>query len=134
MLVVATAMAVAVVTAAPLVAGESATKRATREIKVGYDAARAGYWQEALLRFRRADMIQPGQPRILNNIAVALEATARYEDALLAYEEAVAAAPGDPILRRNYKLFQEFYRQHIAGPETRDEQEDGGEAADDDQQ
>ncbi len=126
-------MAVAVTAAAALAAADSAAKRAEREVEVGYDAARAGYWQEALLRFQRADSIRPGQPRILNNIAVALEATARYEEALVAYEKAVDAAPGDPILQRNYKLFQEFYRQHIAEPEARAEQEDGGEAPDDDQ-
>jgi len=126
-------MAMAVVAAAPLAAGDSAAKRAEREMKVGLQAARAGYWQEALLRFQRADSLQPGQPRVLNNVAVALEATARYEEALQAYEDAVAAAPGDPTLRRNFKLFQEFYRQHIAEPEARDG-EGGDEASDDEQQ
>ena len=117
--------------AAPVAAGDDARDRAELEMKVGYDAARAGYWQEALMRFRNADSLQPGQARILNNIAIALEATARYDEALVVYEQAVAAAPGDPVLQRNFRLFKEFYRQHVAEPAT---EEDGGESDDDQQE
>lgn len=101
----------------PVWAGDSAKDRASDQMKWGYQAARRGYWLEALDRFERANQLTPGQPRILNNIAVALEASGRFEEALLAYETALAVAPSDRVLQRNFAQFKEFYDAQIADQE-----------------
>lgn len=106
--------------AAPALAA-SPEKQARHEMKIGFDAARHGYWQEALMRFQRADSLTPGQPHVLNNLAVALEATGDFEGALLTYEQAVQAAPGDRTLRENYEQFKKFYQDNLANPEPEDE-------------
>lgn len=119
--------------AAAVSAGDPAKERARDQMKWGYDAARRGYWLEALDRFERANNLTPGQPRILNNIAVALEASGRFEEALLAYETALAVAPNDRVLRRNFAQFREFYDSQIAEQETADDEAEGDSPNDGDQ-
>jgi len=98
---------------APLWAASDA-REARDEMRFGYKVAREGYWQEALMRFRQADALQPGDPEILNNIAVALEATGDYEEARETYGRALTIAPGNVVLRRNFQEFEQFYRENIA--------------------
>jgi Flp pilus assembly protein TadD len=69
------------------------------------------------MRFEHANELTPGQPRILNNIAVAQEANGFYEMALLSYQEGLAIDANNNALRRNYARFQEFYASYIAAPE-----------------
>ncbi len=88
-------------------------KEASLDMKFGYKAARRGYWQEALMRFERANELTPNQARILNNIAVAQEANGLYEQALLTYQTGLAIDPNDKALRRNYARFQEFYASYV---------------------
>jgi tetratricopeptide (TPR) repeat protein len=95
-------------------AGDSQVKLAREQMERGYKAAKRGYWQEALNRFERANKLTPDQPRILNNVAVALEASGRFEEALLEYEAALSLAPNDRILRRNFSQFREFYDTQVA--------------------
>lgn len=97
----------------PAVAANKPQKEAEEQVKRGYRAAKRGYWQEALFRFERADGLTPNEPRILNNIAVALEASGRFEEALVAYETALAVAPNDRVLRQNYSRFKEFYESQV---------------------
>lgn len=98
-------------------AGNPAAKEAEAEMEWGYKAARRGYWQEALLRFKHANELTPDQPRIINNIAVAQEANGLYEMALLSYQMGLSINPKDDALRRNYARFQEFYVNHVAKPD-----------------
>ena len=107
-------------------AGDSAKGAASDQMKWGYDAARRGYWLEALDRFERANDLTPGQPRILNNIAVALEASGRFEEALLAYQTALAVAPNDRVLQRNFSQFKEFYASQFAEEKPPAEEAEGG--------
>jgi tetratricopeptide (TPR) repeat protein len=79
------------------------------QVRFGVQMARQGLWSEALFRFDRARQMDPGNARVLNNIAVALEAAGRYEEALEAYREALQAAPGNRTLSENYARFLEFY-------------------------
>ncbi len=113
------------------VAGDGTKNEAQAEMKWGYKVARRGYWQEALIRFQRANDLTPNQPRILNNIAVAQEANGLFEDALLSYQTGLAIAPNNDALRRNYMRFQEFYNTYIAKPEKEvDTEAEEGEADD----
>ncbi len=109
-------------------AGDGTKKEAGDDMEWGFKAARRGYWQEALMRFQRANELTPDQPRILNNIAVAQEANGLYEQALLTYQTGLSIDPRDRALQRNYARFQEFYASFIAPPaeitETGDEGND----------
>ena len=80
------------------------------QLDFGVDMARRGLWSEALFRFRQAEQLEPGDPRILNNIAVAYEALGQFERALDYYQKAVEADPTNRDSRRNYSRFVEFYR------------------------
>jgi len=118
------------------VGGDGRTKEAREDMEWGFKAARRGYWQLALDRFESANELTPDQPRILNNIAVAQEASGFFEEALLTYQTGLAIAPNDKALRRNYMRFTEFYESFIAEPEEPDEKENddeetGGEGSDD---
>lgn len=80
------------------------------QLRFGVQMAQQGLWSEALFRFEKARSLDPGNARVLNNIAVALEAAGRYEEALEAYREALRLAPGNRDLERNYASFLDFYQ------------------------
>jgi Flp pilus assembly protein TadD len=87
----------------------------TAEMKFGVQAAQRNYWQEALFRFERARSADPKNGEILNNLAVALEALGRYDDALTTYKQALKEKPKDSVIRRNYARFAEFYTSYAKG-------------------
>lgn len=82
------------------------------QLQFGVKMAKRGLWNEALFRFRAADRLDPQNPRIINNIAVAYEALGQFDKALEHYQEAVRAAPSNAELRKNYSRFVEFYRAY----------------------
>lgn len=83
---------------------------AKEQLKFGVNMARRGLWSEALFRFKQADRLDPGSPRILNNVAVAYEALGQFDKALATYQEAIRRQSSDRDLRKNYSRFVEFYR------------------------
>ena len=80
------------------------------QLSFGVEMAKRGLWSEALFRFKQASRLSPGNPRILNNIAVAYEALGNFERALDYYQNAIKADPANRELKRNYSRFVEFYR------------------------
>jgi tetratricopeptide (TPR) repeat protein len=72
--------------------------------------ARLGLWQEALFRFQQAEKLEPENPRIQSNLAVAYEASGEFDKALAAYQSALRIAPNDKDIRANYSRFVEFYQ------------------------
>ena len=115
----------------PLVAAPSATAedQATQQLQFGTDMAKRGLWSEALFRFRQASRLDPGNARILNNVAVAYEALGLFDQALEAYRQALAVSPSDRELRENYSSFVDFY-QNFRPPEEREaEAEAGGDSS-----
>ncbi len=80
------------------------------QLSFGVDMAKRGLWSEALFRFRQAEKAEPGNPRVLNNLAVAYEAVGLFEEALETYKAALKADPANRELRRNYARFIEFYQ------------------------
>ena len=94
------------------------------EISFGIKMAQRGLWSEALFRFKRAAEQRPGDSKVLNNLAVAYEAVGQYDNALLAYKEALKADTTNRELKRNYSRFIEFYQAFKpAGEEPPAEQE-----------
>ena len=104
------------------------------QLSFGIQMAKRGLWSEALFRFKQAERGDPGNPRILNNMAVAYEALGQFELALDYYQRALKASPSNSELRRNYSRFVEFYRNFKAETEDEESEEDeedaGGEAGD----
>ena len=105
-----------VMAAVPSMAGDSSRSEAKEQMKFGLNAAKRGYWLEALSRFESANELVPGRASVLNNIAVALEAAGRFEEAMVTYETAIVIAPNDGVLRRNFAQFKEFYDEYVAPP------------------
>lgn len=95
--------------------------KARDEMEVGVEAGQRGYWREALFRFERAQKASPDDPEVLNNVAVALEAVGRYDDALATYKKALAVAPKNQTLRRNYARFAEFFTSFARGVKPKGE-------------
>jgi len=107
-------LGLAVVSAA-CASGTNPRAQARGEMEFGVQAAQRNYWQEALFRFERARNLDPTNEKILNNVAVALEALGRYDEALAAYKKALQETPKDRIIRRNYARFAEFYTSYAKG-------------------
>ena len=80
------------------------------QIDFGVKMAKRGLWNEALFRFRQASHLRVDDPKILNNVAVAYEATGQYDAALETYQKALKVSPGNRDLRANYSRFVEFYQ------------------------
>lgn len=98
------------------------------QLAFGVDMARRGLWSEALFRFHQAERLDPRNPRILNNLGVAYEATGEYDKALGYYKQALQVDPNNRELRANYGRFVEFY-QAFQGKEGKDKRTEGGQPA-----
>lgn len=84
--------------------------RAPSQIAFGTQMARQGLWSEALFRFRQAERLEPANPRVHNNMAVALEALGKFDEALEHYRKALELDPGNREAKANYARFVEFYQ------------------------
>lgn len=93
-----------------LCAGRKAPETPAAQLEFGVEMAKRGLWSEALFRFKQAERGDPGDPRILNNMAVSFEALGQFDKALDYYQRAIQADRGNRELRRNYSRFIEFYR------------------------
>jgi len=114
------AFLVAVLVLLPLAARAADEPGLDKEIAFGVKMAQRGLWSEALFRFQRASELRPGDGKVLNNLAVAYEAVGQYENALLAYQEALKADPSNRDLKRNYSQFVEFYQAFKPATEQAD--------------
>ena len=98
------------------------------QLAFGVDMARRGLWSEALFRFHQAESLDPRNPRVLNNLGVAYEATGEYDKALGYYKQALQIDPNNRELRANYGRFVEFY-QAFQGKEGKDKRTSGSQPA-----
>jgi Tfp pilus assembly protein PilF len=117
--------------------GDRPADRAEDRLKMGVEAAREGYWQEALMRFEEANRLDPSNAEVLNNMAVAYEAIGRWDDARVAYEQALQLEPGAREIRKNYRQFEEFQESFVKRPKKKGgdantPEEHGGEEGSDD--
>ncbi len=102
----------ALLPAAPTLAKKNAGQpdTAAAQLSFGVKMAQRGLWAEALFRFKRARLKDPGNPRVLNNLAVAYEALGNFDKALELYQQAIKSDSTNKELKRNYSRFVEFYR------------------------
>ena len=104
----------AAVTAA---AGDPAAKMVEADKKKAFQAAKRGYWQEAMAQYQQALEASPDDPELLNNLAVAHEAIGEFEEARKYYDQALEIAPADRRIRKNHRLFLDFYESYVNPPE-----------------
>jgi tetratricopeptide (TPR) repeat protein len=97
--------------------GYGRPNQASSQLAFGVDMARRGLWDEALFRFREAERLDPGNPRIQSNLGVAYEASGQFDKALEHYQSALKLSPNDKEIRANYARFVEFY-QGFKGEKT----------------
>jgi len=95
--------------------GNTGAGQVHAELHAGVWAAEHNYWQEALFRFERAKELEPADPEVLNDLAVALEALGRYDEAMTTYKQALQASPKSSTLKKNYARFAEFYTSYAKG-------------------
>lgn len=87
------------------------TATAKEQMEFGVQMAQRDLWSEALFRFRQAQRLDPENPRVFNNLAVAHEALGLFEEALDLYRQGLEIAPKDKGLRNNYARFIDFYQR-----------------------
>lgn len=78
-------------------------------IDFGIELAEEGLWKEALFRWREALRHDPDNPKLLNNIAVALESQGDMEGARDTYARAEELAGKARYIERNIKDFEELF-------------------------
>jgi len=105
-----TLVAVSLVVLALACTGRASASSAAQQLAFGSRMAERGLWGEALFRFRQAGEMDPQNARAWNNLAVAQEATGRFEEALASYKKALELEPGNAAIKRNYARFVEFYQ------------------------
>jgi Tfp pilus assembly protein PilF len=98
--------------------GYGRPNQSASQLAFGVDMARRGLWTEALFRFREAERLDPDNPRIQCDMAVAYEASGQWDKALASYQKALKLAPNDKGIRTNYARFAEFY-QGFKGDKTK---------------
>ncbi|MFQ5526866.1 MAG: tetratricopeptide repeat protein [Thermoanaerobaculia bacterium] len=91
-------------------AAAAGSKGTDAQLDFGIKMAKRGLWNEALFRFSRVLKERPGDPRVLNNMAVAYEAIGQFDKALEHYKLALERDSANRELRRNYAQFVEFYQ------------------------
>ncbi len=79
-------------------------------------AQEEGLWREAEYRLRQALAEEPDDARLHNNLAVALEAQGKLEEAYDEYRKATALDPGNNTYRRNLRDFVDAHRWEYTPP------------------
>lgn len=87
------------------------------QMDFGVKAAKKGLWKEALFRWEKAVKLQPDNPRLLNNLAVAYETAGDFEKADATYRRALEADPSNRDIKQNFDLFTNYFKQVLARKE-----------------
>jgi len=94
-----------------LTAGVRAGGKELREqLEFAEKMAKRGNWREARYRWQKADRLDPGNPFIVNNLAVAEEALGNAEQARYLYAEAIGLSQGNADISENRRRQESFLR------------------------
>ncbi|MYD70939.1 MAG: tetratricopeptide repeat protein [Acidobacteria bacterium] len=88
---------------------------ATAQVEFGIAVARAGLWEEAEYRWKRATDIDPSYAAAWNNLGIAYEQKGEFDEALDAYERALDLEPDNINIQQNYDLFREIHDRILEG-------------------
>jgi tetratricopeptide (TPR) repeat protein len=77
------------------------------QVNFGIWAAEKDLWDEAIFRWKKALLLDPGSVAAHNNLAVAYEKKGLWEEARREYEIALNLAPQNSWLKANYKSFKD---------------------------
>jgi len=80
-------------------------------MKFAADMARRGNWREAKYRWELVAKKEPDNPRILNNLGVALEALGDADAARASYEKALSLTKGETVIDANHRRAVRFWRK-----------------------
>jgi hypothetical protein len=98
------------------VTGASKDEKEQRErLEFAARMAKKGNWGEAQYRWQKASAADPDNPFILNNLAVALEATGKHVEAQRRYAQAVSLSRGDSVIRENARRFEYLMKSLTVG-------------------
>ncbi len=84
-------------------AADNSARQLREDLRFAAEMAEKGLWREAMFRWRRALESRPNDPALHNNIAVALEALGRHDEALAEYEKSLSIVSTERV-RTNYEL------------------------------
>ena len=104
--VIVTGVAVAALTATPLVADTRSDAR--EQVEFGINVAQRGLWREAIYRWEKAAELDPTYAAAFNDLGIAYEHEGQLDKARKAYEKALALDPNNAQIRQNYDLFKEI--------------------------
>ena len=85
------------------------SSRQTDQINFGIKAARLDLWDEAIFRWKKFLQVDPESSAAHNNLAVAYEKKALWEEAKEQYELALKYDPKDQHILSNYNQFMRRY-------------------------
>lgn len=99
-------LVVLLVAASPLLGGKK------NPMSFAAEMAKEGNWREARYRWEQVLREQPGNPRVLNNLAVASEALGEIADANRYYKESLRSVRDDRVIdnQRRFERARELFR------------------------
>lgn len=99
----------ALTTLSMLLASAPSASNLKTTFRFGVTMARDGNWREAHYRWERVAHARPDDPKVRNNLAVALEALERPEEAREEYLRAARLSSGDSRIESNLSQFERFW-------------------------
>jgi Flp pilus assembly protein TadD len=91
------------------VAARADRKDSRAQVAMGIKVAQKGLWRDAMMRFENATVSDPTYASAWNDLAIAYEIQARFEDARRAYEKAMELDPKNEFIKTNYADFRAIY-------------------------
>jgi hypothetical protein len=80
-------------------------------VRFGAEMAEKGNWREARFRWERAQELEPGNARILNNLAIAQEVLGHPGEAEALYRKALELSEGDALIADNASRAARFWQR-----------------------
>jgi Tfp pilus assembly protein PilF len=90
----------------------TATKTIHADMQFGDWCLERGLWKEAAIRYQAVIEQNPGYAPAHNNLAIAFEATGKFDDAMQEYEKALALDPGNEKIKKNIKEIRSIQDSH----------------------